>query len=243
MIKSLDYPYVSLRRNYFWLSSKRWSQCDQMVRLFFHIWPFEAMKISPIMWHICQSMLSISPNKKWAVKILPSTCKHLPNLVTLVGGLKRKSRTVAWYELKMKSNREIWLHTKDKVGCGTVGRSVVSYIHQRSAVRIQSLIFLFSYCHLYSLTTPLVDRSFPTYTKDLQFESSHWHFYFLNVNCTHIQHSWLQHSRFLHTPEISSLNPVIDNFYFILSSVLSVLIHSQLHQNVENNEKEAINGP
>ena len=190
MIKSLDYPYVSLRRNYFWLSSKRWSQCDQMVRLFFHIWPFEAMKISPIMWHICQSMLSISPNKKWAVKILPSTCKHLPNLVTLVGGLKRKSRTVAWYELKMKPNREIWLHTKDKVGCGTVGRSVVSYIHQRSAVRIQSLIF-----------------------------------YFLNVNCTHLQHSWLQHSwkinRFLHTPEIRSSNSVIDIFIFLLSSVLT----------------------
>ena len=65
-------------------------QCDQMVRLFFHIWPFEAMKISPIMWHICQSMLSNSPNKKWTVKILPSTCRHfqsgefLPNLVTLV---------------------------------------------------------------------------------------------------------------------------------------------------------------
>ena len=39
-------------------------QCDQMVRLFFHNWPSAAMKISPIMSQICQSVLIILPNKK-----------------------------------------------------------------------------------------------------------------------------------------------------------------------------------
>ena len=64
-------------------------QCDQMVRLFFNIWPFATMKISPIMSQICQSKLSILPNKEWAVKNLPKTCKscqsgeNSPNLVTL----------------------------------------------------------------------------------------------------------------------------------------------------------------
>ena len=52
------------------------NQCDQMVRLFFNIWPFEAMKISQIMSHICQSMRSILPNKKWTVRHLPSIWKH-----------------------------------------------------------------------------------------------------------------------------------------------------------------------
>ena len=41
-----------------------WHQCDKMVKLFFNIWPFETMKISPIMSQIWQSMLSILPNKK-----------------------------------------------------------------------------------------------------------------------------------------------------------------------------------
>ena len=49
----------------------RGPRCDQMVRLFFKIWPFTAMKISPIISQICQSMLSILPNKKWTVKNLP----------------------------------------------------------------------------------------------------------------------------------------------------------------------------
>ena len=39
-------------------------QCDQMVRLFFNIWPFPTMQISPIMSQVCQSRLSILPNKK-----------------------------------------------------------------------------------------------------------------------------------------------------------------------------------
>ena len=39
-------------------------QCDQMVKLFFKSWPFATMKISPIMSQICQSRLSILPNKK-----------------------------------------------------------------------------------------------------------------------------------------------------------------------------------
>ena len=53
-------------------------QCDQMVRLFFNIWPFATMKISPIMSQICQSKLSILPNKKVTFKNLPKTCKLLP---------------------------------------------------------------------------------------------------------------------------------------------------------------------
>ena len=53
------------------------NQCDQMVLLFFNIWPFAIMKISPIMSQICQSPLSILPNKKWTVKNLPKTGKLL----------------------------------------------------------------------------------------------------------------------------------------------------------------------
>ena len=39
------------------------NQCDQMVRLIFNIWPFANMKISSIMAQICQSQLSILPDK------------------------------------------------------------------------------------------------------------------------------------------------------------------------------------
>ena len=49
-----------------------------MVRLFFKIWPFIALKINPIISQICQSMLSILPNRKWTVKNLPNICKLLP---------------------------------------------------------------------------------------------------------------------------------------------------------------------
>ena len=144
MIKSLDYPYVSLRRNYFWLSSKRWSQCDQMVRLFFHIWPFEAMKISPIMWHICQSMLSNSPNKKWTVKILPSTCRHF-------------QIWSHWLEV-LNENPVPWRDTNWRWS-----RTEKSDYTQRTKL----------------VVAQLVDRLFPTYTRDPPFESSHWYFIFL----------------------------------------------------------------
>ena len=53
-------------------------QCDQMVRLFFSIWPFATMKISPIRSQICQSRLSILLYKKYKVKNWPNTCKLLP---------------------------------------------------------------------------------------------------------------------------------------------------------------------
>ena len=59
-----------------WQSTQE--QCDQMVRLFFNIWPFAIVKISPIMSQICQSQLSILPNMKWTVKNLPKTGKLLP---------------------------------------------------------------------------------------------------------------------------------------------------------------------
>ena len=36
-------------------------RCDQMVRIFFNIWPFATMKIRPIMSQISQSMRSILP--------------------------------------------------------------------------------------------------------------------------------------------------------------------------------------
>ena len=39
-------------------------QCDQMVSLFFNIWPFATMKISQIMQQIRQSRLKILPIKK-----------------------------------------------------------------------------------------------------------------------------------------------------------------------------------
>ena len=51
---------------------------DQMVKLFFKIWPFATMKISPKMSQICQSRLSILPNKEKTVKNLPKTFKLLP---------------------------------------------------------------------------------------------------------------------------------------------------------------------
>ena len=54
------------------------NQCDQIVGLFFSIWPFATMKISPIMSQIRQSQLSILPNKKWTIKNLPKTGKLLP---------------------------------------------------------------------------------------------------------------------------------------------------------------------
>ena len=53
-------------------------QCDQMVRLFLNIWPLAIVKISSIMSQICQSQLSILPNMKWTVKILPKTGKIFP---------------------------------------------------------------------------------------------------------------------------------------------------------------------
>ena len=53
------------------------TQCDQMVILFFNIWPFVTMKISPIMSQICQSNLSILANKKYTIKNLSKTCKLL----------------------------------------------------------------------------------------------------------------------------------------------------------------------
>ena len=58
-------------------------QCDQIVRLFFNIWPFASMKISPIMSQIC-------PKRKKQSKIcqIPEFfCQSgdiLSNLVTLV---------------------------------------------------------------------------------------------------------------------------------------------------------------
>ena len=66
------------------------SQCDQMVRLFLNIWPFATLKISPTMSQICQSRLSILPNKNK----LSNFCQRLvnfcqsgkisPNLVILI---------------------------------------------------------------------------------------------------------------------------------------------------------------
>ena len=39
-------------------------QCDQMIRLFFNIWPFATTKISQEMIQICQSRFSILSNNK-----------------------------------------------------------------------------------------------------------------------------------------------------------------------------------
>ena len=70
-------PFNSFRYLLFWtpfgieLSMvPAYYQCDQIVRLFFNIWPFGTMKISPIISQICQSSLSTLPNKKKPVKIL-----------------------------------------------------------------------------------------------------------------------------------------------------------------------------
>ena len=63
------------------MKESRWEggkQCDQMVNLFFNIWPFATVKISPTRSQIYQSRLSILTNKKWTVKTLPKTCTLLP---------------------------------------------------------------------------------------------------------------------------------------------------------------------
>ena len=57
-------------------------QCDEMVGLFFNIWPFATMKISPIMSQICQSRLTILPNKNKLSKICQSG-EISSNLATL----------------------------------------------------------------------------------------------------------------------------------------------------------------
>ena len=49
-----------------------------MVRLFYNIWPFATIKISPIMAQFCQNRLSILANRKYTVKNLPRTSKLLP---------------------------------------------------------------------------------------------------------------------------------------------------------------------
>ena len=66
-----------------------WGQCDKMVRLFFSIWLFATMQISPLMSQICQSRLSICQKRNK----LSKNCQRLvnfcqsgkisPNLVTL----------------------------------------------------------------------------------------------------------------------------------------------------------------
>ena len=54
--------YFDLRENRkFGIGRRR--QCDQMVSLFFNIWPFAKRKIILIISQICQSRLSILPNK------------------------------------------------------------------------------------------------------------------------------------------------------------------------------------
>ena len=83
---------------------KHRSQCDQMIRLFFNIWLFATTKICPIMSQVCQSSLSILPNKKQTLKNMPKTSKLFqsgeisPNLVTLIGAelLSRKSEWWMW---------------------------------------------------------------------------------------------------------------------------------------------------
>ena len=54
-------------------------QCDQMVRLFFNIWPLATMKMCQILFQICQSRPIILQNMKKTVEKLPKTCKVLPN--------------------------------------------------------------------------------------------------------------------------------------------------------------------
>ena len=57
-------------------------QCDEMVGLFFNIWPFATMKISPIISQICHSRLTILPNKNKLSKICQSG-EISSNLATL----------------------------------------------------------------------------------------------------------------------------------------------------------------
>ena len=53
------------------------NQCDQMVRLFFNMWPFATLKIIPMMAQIFLRRLVIFPNQKLTVKNLPNTFKLL----------------------------------------------------------------------------------------------------------------------------------------------------------------------
>ena len=64
----------------------RWStKCDQMVKLFFDIWPLANMKISQIMFQICPSMSPFCQIRNQMLNNCQKTCKVeiSPNLVTL----------------------------------------------------------------------------------------------------------------------------------------------------------------
>ena len=78
-------------------ASSAQEQCDQMVRLFFKIWPLATIKISPIMYQIFQSRLKrlcqiqnkLSEICQRIVKFCQSG-EISPNLVTLVESLMRE---------------------------------------------------------------------------------------------------------------------------------------------------------
>ena len=99
-------------------------QCDQMIRLFFNNWPYAAMKISLIMSQICQSRLSILPNKKWTVKNLPKTCKLFPKWrhFTTSGHTRRVTINVCWKSVRCTQTHfvlNLILRNKLFVNCAT----------------------------------------------------------------------------------------------------------------------------
>ena len=90
-------------------------QCDQIVRLFLNIWPFATITISLIMSQICQSRLSILPNKKLTVKYFLETCKLLQKWRNFASSGHTDQR---W---------NLIIGVKDMHwggGCGSVGRTV-----------------------------------------------------------------------------------------------------------------------
>ena len=80
--------------------------CDQMVGLFFIIWPFATMKISPIMSQICQSGLSILPNTKKTFKNLQITCKLLQKW----RNYSKSGHTGTEQVRRQETNGYTWLH-------------------------------------------------------------------------------------------------------------------------------------
>ena len=84
-------------------------QSDQMVRIFYNIWPLAIMIISPIMSHICQSRLSILPNRKQTVKNLPRTCKLLPKWRNFAKSGHTGCRQMRLYHRHLDNNRPLIL--------------------------------------------------------------------------------------------------------------------------------------
>ena len=110
-------------------------ECYQMVRLFFSIWPFATMKISPIMSRICQIRNKLSK----ICQILVNFCQSgeiLPTLVTLVyqrtptllGEVSLYGRPPGWLVWIWPEKKNCWSFIKSKAADSKQNNQEVSLI-------------------------------------------------------------------------------------------------------------------